>query len=315
MATSARTLPPSVLVDMFVESKKQLSEHVDYLNKINVFPVADGDTGINMLMTMEKVVSHLVNSTDTSMASLAKSLMDGAFEGAKGNSGIILSQFLIGLCEELGKGEDIGLESFSKGMTKGADRAYGAVLNPREGTMISVMRDTAESGIEFVDNWHDYLDATFNAAQESIRQSPEQLAVLKKAGVMDSGAIGFLYIYQGWINVMSKQLSSSDTWIHDSSIDKSEGSIDGIDSAESIEHRFCTEGRFSSQLPEEQVRSLLGNFGDSFLLLKRGQNGRVLFKIHVHTNTPLEVFRTLKSSGEVQYFKVDDMMVQTLSSH
>ena len=315
MATSTRTLPPLVLVDMFVESKKQLSEHVEYLNKINVFPVADGDTGINMLITMEKVVSYLEDTTDTSLSSLTKSLMNGAFEGAKGNSGIILSQFLIGLCEELGKGEEIRLELFAKGMVKGAERAYGAVLNPREGTMISVMRDTAESGITFVDNWHDYLDATFNAAQESIRRSPDQLAVLKKAGVMDSGAIGFLYIYQGWINVMSKQLSSSDIWIHDSSIDKSEGSIDGIESSKSIEHRFCTESRFSSKLPEEQVRSLLGNFGDSFLLLKSGQNGRVLFKIHIHTNTPLVVLRTLKSNGEVQYFKVDDMTVQTLSSH
>ena len=312
---TGHNINPLIIRDMFSEAVDTLRAHSEYLNQINVFPVPDGDTGINMLMTMQKVNDTLNQEASHTLKSLTAAIEKGAFDGAKGNSGIILSQFFMGVCRVLAPLENLSLSSFKEAMSEGAEYAKDAVLNPREGTMISVMRDTAYAGKES-SSWHEYFQVTFEKAQESIRSSPEFLPELKKAGVYDSGAIGFLYIYQAWINSLSRALESSDTWLHDEQLDNSKIELDGSEFADQIRYRFCTEGRIMvDAIDEKAIRSLLETIGDSLLLISSHQNGLSEFKIHLHTNTPSALYNTLCKFGSVLSIKIDDMKVQTITTH
>ena len=312
---TGHNINPLIIRDMFSEAVNTLRSHSEYLNQINVFPVPDGDTGINMLMTLQKVNDVLNQEASNTLKSLTIAIEKGAFDGAKGNSGIILSQFFMGVCHVLAPLENLSLSSFKEAMLEGAECAKNAVLNPREGTMISVMRDTAHAGKES-SSWHEYFQVTFEKAQESIRSTPEFLPELKKAGVYDSGAIGFLYIYQAWINSLSRALESNDMWIHDTQLDNSKIELDGLESANQIKYRFCTEGRLTSDdIDEKTIRSLIETIGDSLLLICSQQNGSSEFKIHLHTNTPSKLYNTMCKFGNVLSIKIDDMKVQTITSH
>ncbi|MHA1205329.1 MAG: DAK2 domain-containing protein, partial [Candidatus Heimdallarchaeaceae archaeon] len=201
MISRTSMLKPELLKKMMAESEKKIRVEKESINAINVFPVADGDTGANMYFTIKKIVEEVQNVTDEEK--ILSAINRGAFLGAKGNSGVIYSQFLIGIVESLEEQQEITINSFSKGLEQGVEYAYDAVMNPVEGTILTVMRKVAEKAVQIAKTneeigWVEFFDELIETAYKSLEETPEQLEVLKNAGVVDAGAKGFVHILESW---------------------------------------------------------------------------------------------------------------------
>ncbi|UJG44109.1 MAG: DAK2 domain-containing protein [Candidatus Heimdallarchaeum endolithica] len=194
-------LKPKLIKKMMAESEKKIRVEKESINAINVFPVPDGDTGANMYFTIKKIVEEVQNVTDEEK--ILSAINRGAFLGAKGNSGVIYSQFLIGVVESLEEQQKITISSFSKGFAQGVEYAYDAVMNPVEGTILTVIRKVSEKAAEIADRneeigWIEFFDALIETAYKALKETQDQLEVLKDAGVVDAGAKGFVHILESW---------------------------------------------------------------------------------------------------------------------
>ena len=193
------------IAKVFNEMKKE------YLNDLNVFPVPDGDTGLNMTITMSKVVEELEKADDLSIKNAAKAIAKGAFVGAKGNSGVILSQFFVGFAKSIEDKDSITTEIFANALVSGSERAYKAVTNPKEGTILTVVKETADEALLKATeglSWKEVVEACYNRAQKATADTPNLLKDLKDAGVIDAGALGFVYLIQGWLFVIANSFVS-----------------------------------------------------------------------------------------------------------
>lgn len=283
------------------------------LNRINVFPVPDGDTGTNLALTVQSIVDHLRTNEDRAVSAVAYGAAQGAVLGARGNCGMMLSHFLLGFAEGIGDRERIGTVEFSEALVVGVDRLYEALEDPVEGTILSVMRDAAVAAQS--SNANDFVqlvNEVVDEARDSLARTPDQLAALKKAGVVDAGAKGFVSMLEG-VSALVEGVAVV------AELDGARPSANGADGGAAAaalaefpedeeQYRFCTEALVrGDELPEQRtVRDVLKEMGDSLIVIRSGD----ILKIHVHTDDPEEVFDYLRGVGTLVTHKAEDMKVQ-----
>ncbi|HPG41535.1 MAG TPA: DegV family protein [bacterium] len=282
----------------------------DFLNKINVFPVADADTGTNMASTMRSIVEG--TRIYSSLKDTSRSIADAALMGARGNSGIIFAQFVHGLSTEIQPEKRIRAEKLACYIKKAVGYAYESILEPVEGTMLTVMKDWALSLEEITKKSTDLvqiLHHSFNAAQQSLAATPRKLKILAENGVVDAGARGFVDFLEGIIKFIShgqlKDLSKKTLIWLDSEIHTAMNSA-------AVQYRYCCEAIITqSKLTGKDMQIQLSDYGDS--LVVAGSTEKL--HLHIHTNQPAELFYKIKNDGDIAQIKVDDMMQQFEVSH
>ena len=272
-----------------------LGVYRDQVNALNVYPVPDGDTGTNMHLTMQSVRRELDTCDENSMPSVARAISYGALLGARGNSGVILSQLLKGFAEAIRDVKDVSAAQLANALQQAQKVGYSAVMKPVEGTILTVARETASGAqgstpVEVLEN-------ALKAGFASLERTPDLLPVLKQAGVVDSGAQGYLYVLEGMLGHLTgrplPEAPTVDTYAQEQ--------------FETEEFGYCTEFLMSdSRMPIEQIRELVAPFGDSLLVV--GAEGYV--KGHIHTNEPDQLLATVGRHGKMLRTKVEDMSEQ-----
>ena len=291
-----------------IAGAKRVIAHRDHLNEINVFPVPDRDTGTNLAATMRAIIAALgkpLPSLDAVGATLATS----ALAGAQGNSGVILAQFFQGLREGIGDGVHVTTERFATAMRHAALRARQALAQPREGTILTVMSDVAEHlGACCAERAHDFrslLDEGLRAARRSLAETPQRLAVLRHAGVVDAGALGFVHFLEG---VRDHLFHETISHREDPQIQTThEDAPPIVPSDEPLDFRYCTEAVVrGTDLRRDKLLALLSTLGDSVVVA----GTESLLHAHVHTNVPAVALEALADAGTLASTKVDDMWSQ-----
>ncbi len=278
----------------------------DYLNKINVFPVPDGDTGSNMSATFIATVREMDALKDFSLETVAKAAAWGSLMGARGNSGIIMAQVLAGLAEGVKGRERLFVEDLSVAFTWASEKAQRAILRPTEGTILTVINDAAETAREVARTRKDlaiFMKEITSSARSSVERTPLLLPKLKEAGVVDAGGLGFLYFLEGILQLVQGD-NVADVIAGDK--DMSSGTF-----VEAGEHhwnfRYCTEFILKgSQISEDAIKNALDSMGDSLVVVGDTR----LARVHIHTGQPEDVLKYASSLGQVSSIKVDDMLVQ-----
>ena len=200
---NTKTIDAKVLSRMFLAGAKNLEAKKEWINELNVFPVPDGDTGTNMTLTIMSAAAEVGSLTDSNMETLAKAISSGSMRGARGNSGVILSQLLRGFTKGVKKFQDLDAPAIAAAMEKGVETAYKAVMKPKEGTILTVAKAAAAKATEVAEdasNLEEFFMEIFRHAEETLAKTPEMLPVLKEAGVVDSGGQGLLEVFRGAID-------------------------------------------------------------------------------------------------------------------
>ena len=274
------------------------------LNRINVFPVPDGDTGTNLALTVRAISDHLRGNRDRGVAAVARGAAQAAILGARGNCGMMLSHFLLGFAEHLGDRVRVGAEEFASAMKGGVRTLHDALDDPVEGTILTVMRDSAEAAREAVSqDFVALLDHVVARARDSLERTPDLLPVLRKAGVVDAGAKGFVSLLEGVLLFLHGDpllpAAPTEERVAVAEVSYSEGSE---------RYRYCTEALVrGDELPTQvEVRERLGSVGDSLIVI-RSQD---ILKLHIHTDEPEWVFDYLRDLGELATHKAEDMRAQ-----
>jgi DAK2 domain fusion protein YloV len=272
------------------------------INRLNVYPVPDGDTGTNMLLTMQSIISEATKAVDHSMSKLMSAITYGSLVGARGNSGVILSQIIRGICDELSNVDVLDVKALSKAIRNGSDLAYAAVKKPVEGTMLTVTRDVASAAESFPGNQNDLIAFFEYIAKEghsSVARTPSLLPVLKEAGVVDAGGFGLLVIIQGILAVLKGERIRY--VINDS---KAEFKTSHSD----IKYAYCTEFILKSDgVNLEDLEKRMEPFGDSMLIVGTDE----LTKIHIHTNSPGDILNIATSLGSISGVAVNNLVEQS----
>lgn len=297
----------------FLAGAQRLIENQGIINKINVFPVADADTGTNLASTFRSIIDSPIPTNNVKLT--AGALADAALVGARGNSGIIFAQFLYGFSNELETEEEFTIESFARSVHKAVTYAYEAIANPVEGTMISVIREWAEfidAMKELIDDFVELFIKALQVAKDSLADTTRQLEVLRKANVVDAGAKGFVLFLEGMIDFFKNKQS-----IRRMSIPMNDMVLEDIstDSHEDITHRYCCEAMLALDLHPGETKNTLKDaiceMGDS--LVVAGSEKRL--RIHIHSDNPIKLFEAISQRSSITYQKVDDMIMQQEMSH
>ncbi len=308
-----RTLDGRSFYYAFLAGAQRIFENQGLLNKMNVFPVADADTGTNLASTMRSIVDSPIPTNNIKMTAAA--LADAALVGARGNSGIIFAQFLYGFSNEIQNEENLTVEKFSRSITKAVTYAYEAIANPVEGTMISVIREWAEfinTVKELIDDFVELLIKAFQVAKESLADTTRQLEVLARANVVDAGAKGFVLFLEGMIDFFKNRQS-----IRRLAIPMNDMTMDEVvtDSHEEVTFRYCCEAMLALDLhpgqTKDTIKSAISNMGDSMVVA--GSEKRL--RIHIHADEPIKLFEAISKRASITYQKVDDMVMQKEISH
>lgn len=296
------------LREMFVSGANNLQNHKDLVDKLNVFPVPDGDTGTNMSLTISYAMKELSKSQDSSITDIGKALSKGSLMGARGNSGVILSQIIRGFAKSIEGKDKIYTQDLAKAFKNGSDTAYKAVIKPVEGTILTVVRESGEYAVQAYKKERDlvkFLEMVIQEANESLNRTPQLLKALKEAGVVDSGAKGLVLIYEG----MHAALKGNPIDIKDyspvdlSSVEVSSNPINTDD----IKFSYCTEFILESKTIDDlQIRDMMMKYGDSLAVV--GDEG--VIKVHVHTNDPGLVLQDALKYGHLVTIKIENMKVQ-----
>lgn len=292
------------LKNMLMAGAAVLGRHKEEVNSLNVFPVPDGDTGTNMNLTVEAANREMAKHKSASIKQIADALSMGSLMGARGNSGVILSQIFRGLAKGLAEAESITPHVLANAMQMGVDTAYKAVIKPVEGTILTVAKGAARAAKRHsrAENLNTMMELVLREAKRTLDSTPEMLPVLKQAGVVDAGGQGLYYILSGWQDYLEGR--SFDAHVPAADVPKAVEQIDEAD----LEFRYCTEFLLTGEnLQEEVFRQELINHGDSLVVV--GTSG--LIKIHIHTNNPGWVLDFALSQGkELQDIKIDNMRFQ-----
>ena len=294
---------------------RKVVAHQDYLNKINVFPVPDGDTGTNMAFTMNAILDGTENHVHSRIDDMLEAVADSALDGARGNSGAILAQFFQGLSDGSVGLETMNAKQLAIAFGRGSVYARDALSEPKEGTILTVINDFSkkleELAAEGITNIETIFELSLITAEESLKNTPNLMAVLKKAGVVDAGAQGFFDFIIG-IYEFIKDGTIEDENLGNQNINPVEDAHN-IDS-ESIIYRFCTECMViddSESIDRNEIKKALINSGDSMVVA----GSRKRAKIHIHTNNPASIFSICEQFGNVSGQKADDMIHQKDSMH
>lgn len=313
MSTSSLTiteLDGSQLYYSIVSGAKRIFEHQKLLNKINVFPVPDADTGTNLASTMRSILDAKIPVED--VRKTATAIADAAISGARGNSGIIFAQFLYGFSNELKERGTMDVKAFAESMKKAVTYAYDAIANPVEGTILTVIKEWADHIYDLKDMIDDFvklLEEAYIRAVQSLSETTEKLSILAKTHVVDAGAKGFVYFLEGIRDFFLK----GETAIGDMEV-LEEDAIDVHveDIHEEITFRYCTEAMISgNDLNKKRIQSLFNTCGDSLVIA----GSPTKMRIHIHTDHPAKVFSRLNRFGHITYQKVDDMVMQQQIMH
>lgn len=294
---SAAALSPADLARMFRTATDWLGVYREQVNALNVYPVPDGDTGTNMHLTMQSVRRELDTCDERSMPAVARAVSYGALLGARGNSGVILSQLLKGFAETVAGAQNIDAALLTRAFAAAQKSGYGAVMTPVEGTILTVARGVAEGAALTAESPAAVLEQALFRGQALLDQTPEMLPALKQAGVIDSGGQGYLYLVQGMLAALRG----------DELPEAPEVTSYAQQGIQNEEFGFCTEFLMSEATkPIEEIRELVSPFGDSLLVV--GAEGYV--KGHIHTNAPDELLATVGRYGRMLKTKVEDMSEQ-----
>ena len=301
------TIDAKLLARMFLAGAKNLEVKKEWINELNVFPVPDGDTGTNMTLTIMSAVKEVNNLEDIQMAALAKAISSGSLRGARGNSGVILSQLLRGFTKGIRDLEELDAVALARAVDKGVETAYKAVMKPKEGTILTVARGVADKALELAEDAEDlqtFLEDVLEEGRRVLAKTPDMLPVLKEAGVVDSGGQGLMVVLEGAFDAfMGKEVDLT---------------FDGGESAKvvkitpqaeaDIKFGYCTEfiivlnKEFTAE-DEVDFKAYLSSLGDSIVCVADDE----VVKIHVHTNDPGLAIQRALTYGSLSRIKIDNM--------
>ncbi|GAA0722828.1 DAK2 domain-containing protein [Clostridium malenominatum] len=292
--------------NMMINGNNELEANKDYINALNVFPVPDGDTGTNMSMTFKSAVSEIKGMENKGIGDIARSVAKGALMGARGNSGVILSQILRGISKGLEDKEEVNAEEFANAVMEGSKAAYKAVMRPTEGTILTIVRAAGEAALK--SNHKDIKKLMEDICVHSevmLNKTPDMLPVLKQAKVVDAGGAGLLIILKGMYEVLNKQLKSLS--INEGTGETSSQAFIQDLGEQEIEFGYCTEFFvITDTVDTEEFKNDIGTLGDSMLVV----GGEGLVKVHIHTNDPGAVLSKAVKLGSLSKIKIDNMREQ-----
>ena len=299
-----------LLARMFLAGAKNLDSKKDWINELNVFPVPDGDTGTNMTMTIMSAAKEVSSLTNPTMAELAKAISSGSLRGARGNSGVILSQLFRGFCKVIKEYDEIDVTILCEACQKAVETAYKAVMKPKEGTILTVAKGAAEKALELSDETEDvvtFVEGVIKQAEYVLDQTPEMLPVLKQAGVVDSGGQGLVQVLKGAYDALiGKEI---DYTIEGAPTGAAPAKISAETEAEAeIKFGYCTEFIIVLNAPmsdneEHAYKAFLESIGDSIVVVADDE----IVKTHVHTNDPGLALQKALTFGSLSKIKIDNM--------
>lgn len=305
---SIKTIDAKILSRMFLAGARNLEAKKEWINELNVFPVPDGDTGTNMTMTIMSAASEVSALENPDMETLAKAISSGSLRGARGNSGVILSQLLRGFTRSVRKSEVLDASAIAAAMERAVETAYKAVMKPKEGTILTVAKEAALKAVEIApeaEELQPFFDEVFAHAEETLARTPEMLPVLKEAGVVDSGGQGLLEVIRGAIDgFMGKEIDYS---VFEKSSSPSVTKISPQAEAD-IKFGYCTEFIILLESPvseeeEHKFKEFLTSIGDSIVVVADEE----IIKVHVHTNHPGQAIERALTYGALSRMKIDNM--------
>ena len=306
MAT--KTINVDVLAKMFLAGAQNIEAKKDYINELNVFPVPDGDTGTNMSMTIMSAAKEVTALNKPAMKDLAKAISSGSLRGARGNSGVILSQLLRGFTKAIKEEKEIDVLALAAACQRARDTAYKAVMKPKEGTILTVASGIATKAAEMAEETDDlevFIPAVIEHAQDVLNQTPEMLPVLKEAGVVDSGGQGLLEVIKGAYDAfLGKEIDYS---VIEPSTGVTVNKVNAEDTAD-IKFGYCTEfiiltEKEFTEDDEREFKKFLSSIGDSIVCVADDD----VVKIHVHTNDPGLAIQKALTYGQLSKMKIDNM--------
>lgn len=309
-----------VFANMVANGAANLSQNADYVDSLNVFPVPDGDTGTNMNLTMTSGAKEVAALNSANIADVSSKFARGLLMGARGNSGVILSQLFRGFGKAIEGKTEVSTVDFAEALKRGVDTAYKAVMKPVEGTILTVAREAADEALrasESTSDFNEFMELVIVEAKASLERTPDLLPVLKEVGVVDSGGQGLLVIYEGFLaSLEGKELEKPHAPVMDALIEAEHHAhaAQGFMSTEDIEFGYCTEimVRFQDEklkdapFNEDAFRNELSELGDSLLVVADEE----LLKVHVHVETPGDVITKGQRYGELVAVKIENMRQQ-----
>ncbi len=305
-----------VLAEMIDLGSKNLAKNAEKINSLNVFPVPDGDTGTNMNLSMSSGAKETAANVVENIGELGKSFSKGLLMGARGNSGVILSQLFRGMSQYIADKKEIDAKEFAAAIQNGVSIAYKAIIKPVEGTILTVAREAAEAGVKTAENTNsvvEVMEAIYVEAQASLKRTPDLLPILKEVGVVDSGGQGLVCVYQGFVAALKGEKIDGLEAVETNVVDMQFEDDHDMDfmSPEDIVYGFCTEFTVrldgeKKEFDEDKFRADMSKFGDSLLVISDSE----YVKIHVHTETPGDVFNYGQQYGELIKIKSDNMREQ-----
>ena len=307
------TIDALALKKAFIAGANNLDNKKDYINELNVFPVPDGDTGTNMTMTIMSAKREVESCKET-MSDIAKAMSTGSLRGARGNSGVILSQLLRGFSKKIGDKTEIGVIEIADAFQKAVETAYKAVMKPKEGTILTVARGIATKARECAGTditLEEFCETIIKHGDEVLASTPELLPVLKEAGVVDSGGQGLMEVLKGAVDCILGRVVIADTKPSGAGVSGVDNSKYSEDLSADIKFGYCTEFIINLEKPygikeEEDLKQFLESIGDSIVCVSDDE----IVKIHVHTNHPGQAFEKGLTLGYLSNMKVDNMRLE-----
>lgn len=304
-------LAANQLLDIFKGAKQNLLLNKSYVDELNVFPVPDGDTGTNMGLTITSTVNEAAEKENDDAATIISAMAKGALKGARGNSGVILSQIIKGMSEVIAEAKSLNTKTFAKALQAGANKAYEAVTHPKEGTILTVIRIVGNYAVKISSRTADYIEffeKIIEKGNQTLAETPKMLPVLAKAGVVDSGGQGLMFILEGMYNILAgvpmKEIAAEQT--------KTQSFDEDVHDLENIQFAYCTEF-FIINLKKQTTLADIDKFRDK--LMKIGDCVLVIgdlemVKVHVHTNAPDKALGYALQLGELNLPKIENMLEQ-----
>lgn len=302
------TIDANMLKKMFLSGAQRLDSKKEWINELNVFPVPDGDTGTNMTMTIMSAAREVQAIETPTMENLAKAISMGALRGARGNSGVILSQLFRGFSKEIKEAEVIDAQILASALERAAETAYKAVMKPKEGTILTVAKGMSTKALEVLEETDDLAEGIAQVLEYGdyvLSQTPEMLPVLKQAGVVDSGGQGLMEVLKGaYDGLLGKEVDMSSDLKPAAKVVVPDSDIDTAD----IKFGYCTEFIVMLEKPytqdrENEFKAFLSSIGDSIVCV----NDEDIVKVHVHTNDPGLAIQKGLSYGSLTSMKIDNM--------
>lgn len=304
-----------LFADMIIQGAQNLSNNADLVDSLNVYPVPDGDTGTNMNLTITSGREEVETNLSQNIGELGKTFSKGLLMGARGNSGVILSQLFRGFCKNIETETEIDVQQFAESFQAGVETAYKAVMKPVEGTILTVAKDAANAAIDKASQVKDcveLMEHVIQVASDSLDNTPNLLAVLKEVGVVDSGGKGLLCVYEGFLKgLKGEKIEAQTPKLDTDSFVNDDHDFHGVINTEDIVYGYCTEmmvrfGKNKKPFDEQEFRNDMSQFGDSLLVI----NDDEIVKVHVHTEHPGNVFNYGQKYGELIKLKVENMREQ-----